>query len=188
MTTPIFPAQAKSIFYLDSHLVLNLEAPVTALLSQVYAHTLARQLPGFRALQTGSKLNFKSLRNCHLTSEQKRGLCHFLQAALCNVGKHSIYASRLDVVCTKQASQHSLQIIDNGIRITGPAQSITSSQGTRQARILSRHLQGKLRQIAILPQGTVYELSWPASVKPHNGFWQFIQQRPQPLQFNRLAR
>ena len=161
----------KNLFHLDSYRELDLQAPITALLPQVYEHTLARQLPGFRALKTCSVSNFKPLRHCHLTLEQKRGLCRFLQATLCSVGKHGIGASRLKVICVKRPGYYSLRVIDDGTNTMSWAKSITSSQGIHQASILSQHLQGKFRRAEICPQGTLYELTWPAPIQRHRWFW-----------------
>ncbi|MBE7384699.1 MAG: hypothetical protein F6J95_025210 [Leptolyngbya sp. SIO1E4] len=183
-----FSATQKTIFHLDGNLILDLQTPITMLLPQVYEHTLARQLPGFKALRTCVTSNFKPLRNCPLTLEQKRGLCRFLQGTLFSVGKHSVCASRLDVVCTRQAGQYSLRVIGNGAETMDGAQSITSSQGIQQSLLLSRHLRGRFRRIEISPRGTLYELTWPSPAKQHGGFGQFIPQLPQPLWFNQSAR
>ena len=175
-------------FHLDGNLVLDLDAPITELLSRVYEHTLTRKLPGFETLQTYVTSNFKPLKNCRLTLGQKRGLCRFLQEALCNVGKHSVNAKRLDVICTQRAGRYSLRIIDNGLSQPIAPQVTTSGQGTQQAIALARQLRGKFRRVENSPHGTLCELTWPTSAKWHGWLRQFMPQLYQQLRFHRSPR
>ena len=169
----------KDGFHLDGNLVLDLDAPITELLSRVYEHTLTRKLPGFETLQTYVTSNFKPLKNCRLTLGQKRGLCRFFQEALCNVGKHSINAKRLDVICTQRTGWYSLRIIDNGLSESTVSQLTSSGQGTQQAIALARQLRGKFRRVENSPHGTLCELAWPTSTKWHRWLVKFVPSLPQ---------
>jgi len=173
--------------YLDETTLLDLQAPLSDLLYQVYEHSLQQPLPGFENIQTYITPIFETFgtvpRRKRSSIATKRGLCLFLQAALLNVGNHAIGATRLDVVCLAEDDTYRLQIIDNG---AGLEARRGSRQGTYQARAIARQLGGtfnrrasdfsegslnsrstnsrstneneaKLRQ----PQGTLCELTWP---------------------------
>ncbi|MGB7443234.1 MAG: CHASE2 domain-containing protein [Coleofasciculaceae cyanobacterium] len=159
-------------FYLDDDLALDLESPIAELLYQVYDHTLDRDFPGFSTIVTYIPPNFASLEDSGLSSEQKRGLCLFLQEALCNVGKHGIGTTRLDVVCKKETDWYRLSIIDNGVGITSSA--VVSSQGSKQAEELARQLRGRFQRKPKHPQGTICELGWPISISRS---WRFKLRR-----------
>ena len=132
--------------------------PISELLYQAYEETIQRDLPGFASLQVCISPNFDLLKDCDLSSEQKQELCIFLQEALCNVGKHAIAASRLDVVCTHQCNQWSLQILDDGINDYD--KDIHPGRGTEQAKELAWSLGGQFFRQFRSPQGTQCELTW----------------------------
>ena len=132
--------------------------PISELLYQAYEETIQRDLPGFASLQVCIPPNFNLLKDCDLSSEQKQGLCIFLQEALCNVGKHAIAASRLDVVCTHQCNQWSLQILDDGVNDYD--KDSPPGRGTEQAKELARSLGGQFFRRFRSPQGTACELTW----------------------------
>ncbi|NEP02090.1 MAG: CHASE2 domain-containing protein [Symploca sp. SIO2E9] len=150
-------------FYLDDHLTLDIQAPISELLYQVYECTLERDFPCLTTIKTYIPPNFAPLEEGHFTPDQKRGLCLFLQEALCNVGKHGKGATRLDVICFQEAGWYSLRIIDNGVGISNQSNGIASNQGTRQAQELARKLGGKFQRCPNYPQGTICELSWSMS-------------------------
>jgi CHASE2 domain-containing sensor protein/two-component sensor histidine kinase len=130
--------------------------PISELLYQIYEETIQRDLPGFASLQVCVPPNFDLLKDCNLSLEQKQGLCFFLQESLCNVGKHAIAASRLDVICTHQQGQWSLQIIDNG-----KSNDLThTGRGTEQAKELARLLGGQFERRFCSPQGVVCQITW----------------------------
>jgi CHASE2 domain len=137
------------------------------LLYQIYENTLQRDLPGFSSIKIYISPNFDSLKDCALTPEQKQGLCVFFQEALCNVGKHAIAASRLDVVCTHQQDEWSLQILDDGVHNIRPS-DFHSGRGTEQAKELARSLGGKFNRHSRSPQGVACELTWQDS----QSWWQ----------------
>ena len=136
-----------------------IQTPLTELLYQIYEETLQRNLPGFSSIKTYIPPNFNSLKDCILTSKQKQGLCIFLQEALCNVGKHAIAASRLDVICTHQQDEWSLQILDDGVH-DFKSSNPHRGRGTDQARELARSLGGKFDRRSRSPQGIACELTW----------------------------
>ncbi len=135
-----------------------IQTPLPDLLYQVYEEALQRDLPGFASIRVCIPPNFDLLKDCGLTSEQKQGLCIFLQEALCNVGKHAIAASRLDVVCTHQQNQWSLQILDDGMNDHRKDAHI--GRGTEQAKELARSLGGKFDRQFRSAQGTACKLTW----------------------------
>lgn len=150
--------------YLNGNLLLDLKTSIADLLYQVYDRTLDREFPGFATIRTYIPPDFKPLERCYLNSTQKRGLCLFLEEALCNVGKHAIGTTRLDVTCTKEAGWYSIQIIDNGVGMGSISHSRLSKQrGTKQAQELARQLRGKFHRRQNFPQGTICELTWRES-------------------------
>ncbi len=156
--------------------------PLPDLLYQVYERTLQRDLPGFTTIKTYIPPDFSCLAGCPLSPLQKQRLCIFLEEALCNVGKHAIEASYLDVVCEHQSTGYRLCIIDNG---RSPLPDISSPQtgqnnggwGTTQAQDLARQLNGEFRRRPHTPQGVACELFWSAKT----ALWQPWLQRWQRL-------
>jgi len=133
---------------------------IQELLYQVYESTLQRDLPGFSTIRTFIPPDFSSLEDQYLNADQKRGLCLFLQEALCNVGKHSVNAQRLDVICLCESQKYRLQITDDGKSSASPQFSVHRGRGTEQAEELARSLHGRFERRSRQPQGTVCELSW----------------------------
>ncbi len=145
--------------YLGQGIEIDLQAPIHEILYEVYSKTLERDFPCFKTLKVKVR-TFEPINSQHLTIEQKRGLCRFLEEALCNVGKYAVEATRLSVTCTQKDSWYSLSIIDNGqsnnIKIEG--------RGTQQSKNIARQLKGKFRRELLPKKGTVCELTWPV---PH---------------------
>jgi two-component sensor histidine kinase len=142
--------------YLNSGLELDLQAPIYELLYQVYTYTLERDLPCFKTLKIKVR-TFDPIDNQYLSIEQKRGLCRFLEEALCNVGKHALGVTRLSVTYTLKEGWYILGITDNGVGIC----SDSEGRGTQQCRNLARQLRGKFVRSPLSPKGTVCELTWP---------------------------
>jgi CHASE2 domain-containing sensor protein len=149
---------------LEGNVILDLKTPVVDLLYQVYDITLKRNFQGFATILSFIPPNFEPLAECPFSAVQKRCLCVFLQEALCNVGKHSQSATRLDVICKRTSLEYCLQIIDNGKGIPANLKSINGGRGSEQAQDLARQLQGKFRRYSHIPAGTVCELVWPVSL------------------------
>ncbi|BAZ38365.1 putative sensor with CHASE2 domain protein [Calothrix sp. NIES-4101] len=148
-----------SSLYLESGIVINLQDPIHEVLYQVYSYTLERDFPYFQKLRVKIR-TFEPIEDAYLSLSQKRGLCRFLEEALCNVGKHAVGATRLEVSCTKNEGWYTLSIIDNGLGIN----SSREGRGTQQSRNLARQLKGKFRRSNLFPRGTLCELSWTALV------------------------
>ena len=142
---------------------LYLETPINELLDQVYENTLKRDFQGFETIKTYIPPDFTLLEDCPLTADQKQGLCIFLQEALCNVGKHAVGASYLDVVCVREKNWYSLRITDNGAGSTSLSGHFGGGRGTEQAKELARHLRGKFQRQPHSPKGTICELTWSAA-------------------------
>lgn len=143
--------------YLKEELVLDLQDSISDLLYQVYNYTLEIQAPGFAEIQTYISPDFEILKHKHFSSEQKRGLCLFLQEALWNVGNHAIGATRLDVMCVREANHYVLRITDNGAGLS----SSREGQGTKQAKVIAWELRGYFQRRPNHPQGTICELIFP---------------------------
>ncbi|MBV9386190.1 MAG: CHASE2 domain-containing protein [Chroococcidiopsidaceae cyanobacterium CP_BM_ER_R8_30] len=139
-------------------LELDLQNPLHEVLYQVYSYTLERDFPCFKTLKV--KVPKFDLFECrHLSTEQKRGLCRFLEEALCNVGKHAKGVTRLSITYTQESGWYILRITDNGQGIC----SFNEGRGTQQSRNLARQLRGKFRRLPLSPQGTLCELTWPVT-------------------------
>ncbi|WP_337886027.1 CHASE2 domain-containing protein [Fischerella thermalis] len=149
--------------YLGNGLMLNLQDPIHTILYQVYDHTLQREFACFSTLRV-KIVTFDPIDDHHLSIEQKRGLCRFLEEALCNVGKHATGVTRLEISCTQNEGWYTLKIIDDGLGSI----SAKEGRGTQQFRNLARQLRGKFTRSPLSPRGTLCELSWPV---PKFGFW-----------------
>lgn len=165
---------------LEGNVILDLQTPITELLYQVYDITLRRNFPGFATIQSFIHPNFEPLEESKLSTAQKRCLCVFLQEALCNVGKHSQGATRLDVICTRSPLEFCLQIIDNGRVISSLSKFTNGGKGTDQALDIARQLRGKFRRFRHTHTGTVCELAWSITTPKIRQFklfsnWKFIK-------------
>ena len=147
--------------YLEGGLTLDLSLDLPELLLQTFEHTLERDFPGFKAILFQITPEFYPLAATTLSLGQKRGLCLFLQEALCNVGKHALGATRLDVVCKHHQGSYYLGIIDNGQGLSADASMGSDQQGTHQAERLAETLSGCFQRRPNLPQGVRCELVWP---------------------------
>ena len=142
--------------YLNRGRELDLQAPLHEILYQVYSRTRERDLPCFKTLKIQIR-TFDPIDERRLTIEQKRGLCRFLEEALCNVGKHALGVTRLNVICTSKDGWCILSITDNGEGFC----SDSEGRGTQQCRNLARQLRGKFQRVPVSPKGTLCELRWP---------------------------
>ncbi|OKH38079.1 histidine kinase [[Phormidium ambiguum] IAM M-71] len=152
--------------YLEKRLEINLQAPIHELFYQVYVHTLERDLPGFQTLRI-KVYSFIPIDNEQLSIEEKQGLCRFLEEALCNVGKHAIGVTRLNVTCTEKDNFYTLSIVDNGQGIN----SSSEGRGTQQFKNLARQLRGKFNRQKLATKGTICEIIWPVKKKYWWKFW-----------------
>ncbi|HBB33254.1 MAG TPA: histidine kinase [Cyanobacteria bacterium UBA8803] len=153
--------EQRNRLYLEGNLCLDLETPLDELLYQVYELTLNRKFQCFTTIRTYIRPHFQPLGKCRLSTDQKRSLCLFLQEALCNVGKHAVGATYLDIVCTQEKGWYSLQILDNGVGISSQLEFLGRGRGTTQAQELARQLRGRFQRLPNSPQGTICLLTWP---------------------------
>ncbi|TAF07206.1 MAG: sensor histidine kinase [Nostocales cyanobacterium] len=149
-----FSQEAK--LYLGNSIIINLQDPLHEILYLVYSHTLERDFPCFRTIKLKIR-NFEPVDESGLTIENKRGICRFLEEALCNVGKYATGITCLKVTCSFSVGWYTLSIVDDGLGIN----SSKEGRGTQQFKNLARQIQGKFQRIPIYPQGTICELSWP---------------------------
>jgi len=152
-----YPSQDIKL-YLGNNLVLSLQDPLHEVLYQVYSYTLDREFPCFKTIKVAIR-SFEPIDEQSLSMEQKRGICRFLEEALCNVGKHATGVTKLQVTCSLIAGWYTLKIIDNGLGVN----SSKKGRGTQQFINVARQLGGKFQRSPQIPQGTICELSWPVS-------------------------
>jgi hypothetical protein len=142
--------------YLGNKRILNLQDPLHEILYQVYIHTLERDFPCFQTIKLKIR-NFEPIDDSSLTTENKRGICRFLEEALCNVGKYATDVTCLKVTCSLSVGWYTLSIIDDGLGVN----SSKEGRGTQQFKNLARQINGKFQRLPIYPRGTICELSWP---------------------------
>jgi CHASE2 domain-containing sensor protein len=158
--------------YLGHDQALDLQLPLHELLQEVYSVVIERDLRGFKTLKL-KVVKFEPLNERCLNIAQKRELCRFLEETLCNVGKHAIAPTRLDIRCTQAERHNIIQIIDNGKGAWVPtedANKMASGMGSQQAKRLARQLGGQFQRRSNVPQGMICELIWSAS---RFRFWRF---------------
>jgi hypothetical protein len=148
--------------YLGNNLVIDLRNPSHEILYQVYSYTLDRDFPCFKTLKLKIH-NFEPIHDSNLSIENKRGVCRFLEEALCNVGKHATEITCLQVSYSGSQGRYTLSILDNGLG----TYSSREGWGTKQFKKLAQQIKGKFRRVSLYPQGTLCELSWPLS----SSFW-----------------
>jgi two-component sensor histidine kinase len=118
------------------------------------SNTLERDFPCFKTLKVKVR-TFEPMDDRNISIEQKRGLCRFLEEALCNVGKHAQGVTRLCATCTQNEGWYTLCITDNG----AANNSTIEGRGTHQAKNLARQLKGNFVR-SHSPQGTMCALTW----------------------------
>jgi CHASE2 domain-containing sensor protein len=141
---------------LGSGLILELKRPLHDLLYEVYSSTLERQdFENFQTLKVKIR-NFDPINDKYLSLENKRGICLFLEEALCNVGKHAQGVKRVQASGVYVGNTYKLSVKDNGSGI----KSKLENKGTKNSKILARQLEGEFRRKSLSPRGTICELSW----------------------------
>ena len=139
---------------------INLADPLDEVLYQVYSNTITRDFPCFQTLKYRI-VKFEPLDTQGLTVEQKRGLCRFLEEALCNVGKYAQGLTRLKVTCSQEQQKNLIRIEDNGKMSTSSAEhNPIDGRGTEQSLKLARELGGEFKRYNRSPQGTICEIFW----------------------------
>lgn len=130
-------------------------------LCEVYTDTLQRDFPGFKSL--GPRIiSFEPLDTEGLSLDDHQALCRFLEEALCNVGKHAVKATRLEVISLATDQENLIKVRDNGQGqpAAGSSRLITGGRGTEQAKQLAQRLGGTFKR-QIDASGTLCELRWP---------------------------
>ena len=146
----------KHSYYLGDREKVDLNLPFDELLYEVYIRTLERDFQGFKDL----KLKIPSFDTCDesaLPNDAKKDACFFLEEALCNVGKHALGASRLEVIGQLYDGSYSLNIVDNGPGVQSPGEG----EGTKRFIKIASELSGTFQRISIEPRGTLCQLKWP---------------------------
>ncbi|MBN8564959.1 MAG: CHASE2 domain-containing protein [Leptolyngbya sp. UWPOB_LEPTO1] len=152
--------------------LLDLHLPLNELLQMVCSTTLQRfeEFPTFKNLKV-RLIDIPSspaqiIQEQGLSIAQKDWLCRFLEEAICNVGKHGIDVTRIEVFCGKEYKYQVIRVADNGINQPKPKQlklrDRTRISGTQTAKKLERQLRGVFRRAQNQPQGMICELRWKA--------------------------
>lgn len=136
---------------------LHLNSPIHELFYEIYSSTLERNFKGFETVKVKIR-QFDPLNDRCLSVEQKRGLCHFLEECLCNIGKHAIGTTRISAIGTETDGWYTLCLTDNG---PGCGSTTYTGQGTKQILELKARLKGRFKRESIEPRGTRCELSFP---------------------------
>ncbi|MEO1144471.1 MAG: CHASE2 domain-containing protein [Cyanobacteria bacterium J06638_22] len=166
--------------YLTLSQELDLNAPLHELLYDVYSSVLERKFPGFQSLKI-KVVKFEPMDDRNLTVEQRRSLCRFLEEALCNVGKHALSPTRIQVTCIQNQGKNQISVVDNGKDSSSilepqpplPQSSYKSGMGTQQAKALAKELGGTYERSPRTPHGTQCELLWPPQHSKRHVFrWQ----------------
>lgn len=146
----------KEVLRLGSGFILDLNRPLHDLLYEVYSSTLERKdFENFQTIKVKIR-NFDPIDDKNLTREQKRGICLFLEEALCNIGKHAKGVKRIQASGEYSGNKYYLWIKDNGSGI----KSNLENKGTKACKILAKQLKGNFRRESLSPKGTICELSW----------------------------
>lgn len=149
--------------HLGSGVKLDLKSPIQQLFSEISKSTIQRDLPNFQSRKGKIPLiaDFKSLESQHLTIEQKKELCQFLEEVLCNIGKHARGTTRIFATASEQDGWYTLSVRDNGMGLN----SSIEGRGTKQLKNLAKRLRGTFKRETFESGGTLCELSWPVAGK-----------------------
>jgi two-component sensor histidine kinase len=134
---------------------LDLNRPLHELFYEIYTITIQRNFSYFKTIKIKVR-DFEPIEPRDLNDEQKRELCRFLEEALCNVGKHAEGVTRIMATGKQKEGWYILRIQDNGVGCT----SVRASKGTKQSQQLAKNLNGYFKREALLPKGTLCELTW----------------------------
>jgi CHASE2 domain-containing sensor protein/two-component sensor histidine kinase len=158
--------------YLGQEQRLDMQQPLHELLHEVYEDVLLRDYPNFKKQDILKIVAFESMDERNLSIKHKRGLCRFLEEALCNIGKYAQETDRIEVICGQKHGQNIIRVVDNGSGFT-PTNYFSSSPGfgTQQAQNLAKQLGGKFERFSNSP-GVICQLTW--SVKKF-WFWRFLK-------------
>lgn len=144
------------LFFLRGTERVDLSLPFEELMYEVYRKTLERKLTYLDDIRVKLPF-FDPIEEKYLSLSVKKGACCFLEEALCNVGKHAVGVTRLEVIGKLENNHYSLIIIDDGLGVPSPREG----EGTRQIRKIASRLDGEFRRFKGEVGGTICELQWP---------------------------
>lgn len=143
---------------LGNGLKVDLQLPIHELFYEVYSNTLDRKFSYFTTLKIKAR-SFEPIETRYLSLEQKRGLCQFLEEALCNVGKHAQGVTRLSATGTEKQGCYVLSIKDNGVGSYSPSER----KGTKLCRNIAKQLGGEFRRESLSGRGIICEIIFPVA-------------------------
>ena len=138
---------------------LDASLPLHELLYSVFDSTLNRDFPGLKTLRLTLR-DFEPYPG-DLTPELKRDIGHFIEEAICNVGKHAIDATQLEALGQVSEQSYCLIVRDNSAPAANHPLILHKGKGTQQAENLAHQLKGNFNRKPHRPSGVVCELSWP---------------------------
>lgn len=143
-------------FYLKGTEKVDLSLPFEELMYEVYRKTLERKLTHLNNIHIRLPF-FDPIEEKNLSLSAKKAACCFLEEALCNVGKHAVGATRLEVIGELKDNHYSLIIIDDGLG----GDFRRKGEGTKQTQKIASKLDGEFRRSQRERGGTICELKWP---------------------------
>jgi CHASE2 domain-containing sensor protein/two-component sensor histidine kinase len=149
------------IFYISKEQDLDLQRPIHEILQEIYIDVLEKEYPCFPTIRI-KVTKFEPLDEKNLKIELKRGICRFLEEALCNVGKYAQDTTRLEVICYQKEGKNIIIVTDNGLGVKTVNNSSHQGFGTQRAQTLAKQLGGEFQRYPNSPQGTVCQLTWSA--------------------------
>lgn len=138
---------------------LDASLPLHELLYSVFDSTLNRDFPGLKTLRLTLR-DFEPYPG-DLTPELKRDIGHFIEEAICNVGKHAVDATQLEALGRVADLNYCLVVRDNSVPTFNHPLIRHKGKGTQQAEKLAHQLKGLFTRKPHRPSGIICELSWP---------------------------
>ena len=151
--------QASQI-YLTQNYVIDLNEPLHELLHQVYQNKLQESEAYFETIKIKIS-DFGPMSAQKMSNALKENVLRFFEEALCNIEQHAQDVTRLKVVCKQIEEDNVIRVIDNGratghsARLQGPALNSRGGDGSKQANLLAKRLQGRFSRSPGTPKGTI---------------------------------
>ena len=148
--------------------MIDLNEPLHELLHQVYQNKLQESEAYFETIKIKIS-DFGPMSAQKMSNALKENVLRFFEEALCNIEQHAQDVTRLKVVCKQIEEDNVIRVIDNGratghsARLQGPALNSRGGDGSKQANLLAKRLQGRFSSSPGTPKGTICELIWPVN-------------------------
>ena len=130
---------------------IDLKKPLDTLLKDVWDSSK------YKLSISAAIVEFDPVKKHHLSIDDKRKICMFLQEAITNIKKHSEDAQRIRIVGKQSHDSYTITIEDNG---SGTLNLTSKGKGTNQAEDLAKKLGGQFNRCNIQPKGVRCTLEW----------------------------